>query len=372
MDIKSWKPQGKLFVLRIYFNDKSGNIGYLCSKDQKITIVSDDAVKAKLLNVFLRSHQIDYQAFSSVHALNRELLNKGLITTAPFEDQKECPLITKSLQQWHNDSLNIHLEQTIIKTPDSIHIEVDAREPEPLVEAIKRTGLNVNRIEIKGGGVCITHKDYPNDQILIKIKRPQDLYHSFKTNKHYEEVERYHQLSDKLMTHGVYLHVIWVFESVLDENMQPLNLFDSTKDIHQLNEWLSFIDVTCKQSFVSSLSPVHTADLIASFTQGYGINLYQPTIIDEERLDAMMKLHLSHAMPPAASKSNECIHKYESGLAGILAAFPLIDKNIARNLIDTGKNLQQITAMSKSELLCVNGIGEQKATIVFNLFNNTY
>lgn len=48
---------------------------------------------------------------------------------------------------------------------------------------------------------------------------------------------------------------------------------------------------------------------------------------------------------------------------------PGINKAIANELVNTGKNLSEITSMSKEDLLKIKGIGEKTANIIYNVFN---
>lgn len=48
---------------------------------------------------------------------------------------------------------------------------------------------------------------------------------------------------------------------------------------------------------------------------------------------------------------------------------PGIKKAIANELINTGKNLSEITRVSKEDLLRVKGVGEKAADIIYNVFN---
>ncbi|MFQ3193092.1 MAG: ERCC4-type nuclease [Paraglaciecola sp.] len=284
-----------------------------------------------------------------------------------YEDLKN----TKTPKQLSEEAggLDISTVGFLVSTIKNSYIKIDHREPKALQDLMQKCKIeDVQVVTLPLGDILIGSKD-GKKELLIERKTITDLCQNIKSDdKHaHDQVEKSYSYKQQKAKEGVAVKIIWIIEG---EDEGSRMLYNILPRIEQVDGWIGYCLAISDQYMVNTFNVNHTAYMAAKIGQCFlERKLTNPVKTDAgQRIDTAKQISLRKEVP-LDEDTDRGVVSARSGVAQMLSFFPSIPMNVAKELANTGKSIKQITAMSNKELLDIKGVGDKRASDIFNDFN---
>jgi ERCC4-type nuclease len=278
---------------------------------------------------------------------------------------------TKTPMQLSDESASLDISTVgfLVSTMKNSYIKIDHREPKALQELMQQCKIeDVQVVTLPLGDILIGSKD-GKKELLIERKTVSDLCQNIKSDdKHaHDQVERGYAYKQQKAKEGVAVKIIWIIEG---EDEGSRMLYNILPAVQQVDGWIGYCLAISDQYMVSTFNVNHTAYMVAKMGQCYlERKLTNPVkTMAGVRIDTAKQISLRKEVS-LDEDTDRGVVSARSGVSQMLSFFPSIPMNVAKELANTGKSIKQITAMSNKELLDIKGVGDKRASDIFNDFN---
>lgn len=401
---KAWYPKGSDVAARFYFGDGE----FIGKRANKLMINALTTVREHGIRSLLLEHDIDIDTLG-LRELHDALESSGLlerrrgrgrtqhsgpkptrnkrdiidnITFANFgakQSHQNYGLPSRTQESLYRESLQLDPSTAPFRpaTRKNVKVIIDHREPQKLIALLASTGLHVTVGQLAAGDILITNDEDSKNVTLIERKTTLDLRQAITgdSKRAHKQVEKYYDSMVASAREGVSLKVVWIYEGILNESGEYQGVYNSLDHIKQVDGWINYVTAIAGQYQLTSFSTEHTAYIVAKLIQGvsekelfYPVKVEHAGRVDKSRSERNAMTGMFDK-PIRVEEREHGVIRPDDGLRSILALMPGINRKVANALADTGRSLNEITAMSQEELRAINGIGEVTAKLIFNTFN---
>jgi ERCC4-type nuclease len=362
-------------------------VKYYCTDPESLTITkrsvgytiesTDQTAKNSLLSIFL-SHGITLsdtpEKFHLAMSENGLIQSKKSYGKMSYSSSKtgfssgqsdiDTPKTTGELIA-ESSTLRVSKVPMRPNTLENITIYVSSNEPVEMYKLFAAsTVANVERVALSVGDVMAIHEK-TGDTIYFERKSTRDLKNSILTTHAHDQSERMYEAVRDIQEVGKQARAFWLIEAIDGGEV----LVDaSLPELVQMVGVRCYFDVIQEQSIVQTWSMNHSVYTALKYMQGfferklfYSAKTQNPKINKSKR-DRLLTM-------PVNEVDSGVIRHTSDDLVHMLNYIPGVNLKVAKELASLGKSFSEITSMSFSELLDINGVGEKSAKLIFNVFN---
>lgn len=273
---------------------------------------------------------------------------------------------TTHLNRLYKESLNLDITKIPFVDkflPDELTVIVDTSEPIKLYELFKLSVFpadNVFRDRLPFGDIKVISTD-TLDELIIERKTITDLKKGIQNEHCHDQVERYDDYIREKASNGVTVKLYWIFESEEDGNK---GMFDCLQTIQNMEGWFGYSFGISDQSIHQTFSLRHTCYSICKMSQCY---FERELFYKLKSANHKANRKKSNRAILTREREHSGVFRREDNLAGLIAATG-IPINVSVELASLGKQFNEVTLMSREELLTVKGIGEKIAEQILSIF----
>lgn len=358
---------------RIYLS-QIGSKSYLQLSQGKLKIQSDDKSLVPLIKSHLELHGIDQSDILN----NNDILSfvksipemDGGRASKPSYGKFDNLVNDKGIRELSLETSQQKLETIKFKasTIKNGYVIVDHREPLALQTMMFNCQIDsVDVAQLPFGDVLIGNKD-GDCELIIERKTIKDANFGITDENHHahDQIERYYQYIQEKAEVGVHVKVIWIFE-----NEEERTLYNALNAPRQMDGWLNLSIAISDQYVANTYNLVHTGYLITKFAQGFLERTLTNAIrVGGKRIDKPKPHKLRKNI--AIDKTDRGISRAEASIAATLSLMPNIPSNVAKEMANTGRSINQITSMSYEEIKALKGVGDKRAKEIYSTFNDEY
>jgi ERCC4-type nuclease len=295
-------------------------------------------------------------------------VNIDNIEIFPSKSMPSVPITVgaTSLNRLYKESLNLDLTRIPFVDkflPDDLTVIVDTSEPIELYELFQQSVFpsdNVFRDRLPIGDIKVISSD-TLDELIIERKSISDLKSGILNEHCHDQVERYADYVRDKAADGITVKLYWIFES--EENGNK-GMFNCLQKIENMEGWFGYSFGISDQPIHQTFSLRHTCYSICKMSQCY---FERELFYKLKSANHKANRKKSNRAILTREREHSGVFRREDNLAGLIAATG-VPVNVSVELASIGKQFNEVTLMSRDELMAVKGVGAKIADQILGIF----